>query len=160
LGDSLKSLDLPTFAFLDKKNRPPKETAALAAANFDELCETAFAGMEQLLAAEVAVDKQWAFLDQLRIRGAAPNAGIPATRPADAAVQALTVNVLKDSKGWGRTSDLIELCNASELPESITGFLAKIYAKFPRPKIEPIPTEQQTPDAEPPSEPPIEPSAE
>ena len=37
--------------------------------------------------------------------------------------------------GWGRAAELIESCDVSELPPSITAFLEKIYARFPRPKV-------------------------
>lgn len=133
-GRFFKSLDMPVFGFLDKKGRAQAEKDALQAAGFDLVTETAFTGMEELLAAEVPVDHQWTFLSGLRQSGAAPKAGIPEARPNDAQVKLLASNVLKDGKGWGRAADLIELCSVEELPPTLTTFLAEVYKKFPRPE--------------------------
>lgn len=138
LGEFLTGLGLPTFAFLDKKKRPDAETKALAAAGFEICCETTYPGMEELLATEVLVDRQWQYLEFLREQGLTPKAGIPAKRPDDAAVRALTKNVLKDHKGWGRAAELIEYCAPAELPRSITDFLNQLFVRFPKPKTPPV----------------------
>lgn len=135
LGGFFTGLGMPTFAFLDKKKRPDKETKALADAGFEITCETTYPGMEELLAAEVPVDRQWQYLAFLHEQGLAPKAGIPAGRPDDDAVRTLTKNVLKDHKGWGRAAELIEYCALGELPASISNFLNQLFTRFPKPKI-------------------------
>lgn len=132
-GRFFGSLGLPTFAFYDKKMRSQKEVDALNNAGFNVLCEISYAGMEELLAAEIPLARQWSYLEALRDSGISLNVKIPASRPADEEVRKLTVPILKDGKGWGRSAELIELCSVSELPPTITGFLDKIYAMFPRP---------------------------
>jgi putative ATP-dependent endonuclease of OLD family len=137
-GRFFASLDLPVFAFLDKKTRPPKDVAALAAAGFTILNETAYSSMEALLVAEVPLNRQWQYLEQIRDSGSAPGVAIPATRPADDQVRAKAKEVLAGGKGWGRSAELIELCAAAELPVSVTGFLTQVYLQFPRPVVKPI----------------------
>lgn len=138
LGEFVTSLGLPAFAFLDMKQRPGKETKALEEAGFEILCETAYSGMEELLAIEVPLDRQWQYLAFLREQELAPKAGIPAVRPDDNAVRMLTKNVLKDHKGWGRAAELTDYCAHEELPTSITDFLLQLFAHFPKPKIQPV----------------------
>jgi len=139
LGGFFVGLGLPVFAFLDKKKRPEKEAKALAEAGFEILFETAYPGMEELLATEVPLDRQWQHLEFLREEELAPKAGIPTDRPDDdVAVRTLTKNVLKDHKGWGRAAELTEYCAHEELPPSITGFLGQLFAHFPKPKIPPL----------------------
>lgn len=135
LGAFFVALGLPTFAFLDNKKRPAKEAEALANTGFEILCETAFAGMEELLASEVSVEHQWEYLSHLRDEKLAPKAGIPSERPDDDAVRTLTKNVLKDHKGWGRAAELIELCEPDELPPSTVTFIGQLFVRFPRPKL-------------------------
>jgi putative ATP-dependent endonuclease of OLD family len=141
-GRFFVSLDLPSFAFLDKKARPKKEEEALANAGYEIMNETRYPGMEELLAAEVPVNTQWTFLDDVRDRGVAPNVLLPVSRPSDEAVRSFTVQRLKGGKGSGRAAELIELCEVSELPPSICGFLQLVYERFPRPKIQEIIAEE------------------
>ncbi len=166
-GRFFTSLAMPAFAFLDKKGRSQVEKDALKNAGFALVTETNYAGMEGLLAAEVPLDHQWTFLSGLRDSGAASKAGIPAARPIDTQVRTLTSNVLKDSKGWGRAADLIELCDEDELPPTLTAFLAEVYKQFPRPeppKPERAPADaggaQDPKDSEPPAIVPQEPVSE
>jgi putative ATP-dependent endonuclease of OLD family len=140
LGRFFTSLDLPVFAFLDKKTRPQKEQDALNNAGFVIVNETAYEGMEELLAQEVAADRQWDFLEQLRDDGLVPGNTVPATRPPDDDVKALTKSVLKAGKGAGRAATLIGVCSPDELPASITTFLDELYTRFPRPKLPDLPT--------------------
>lgn len=142
-GRFFTSLDLPAFAFFDKKTRAQKEIDALNNAGFKILNEIAYPGMEELLAAEVPLNIQWAYLEDLRDSGAAPKTHIPVARPGDDQVREFTRQTLKDGKGWGRAADLIDLCGEADLPQSITDFLAHIYALFPGPKRPK--EEQQTP---------------
>lgn len=148
-GRFFVALDMPTFAFLDKKSRSQVEKDALKNAGFVSVMETNFAGMEDLLAQETPLDRQWTFLSGLHDSGAAPRAGIPPARPDDAQIRTLTSSVLKDSKGWGRAADLVELCDANELPPTLTGFLADVYKQFPRPEPpKPAPADADAQDAE------------
>lgn len=148
LGRFFIQIGLPTFAFLDKKKRPDKEAEALNEAGFELFNEVDYLGMEDLLAEEVPLQHQWAYLEVLRDGGLAPKTGIPAARPNDEAVRLLTKNVLKDHKGWGRAAELLEYCEPEELPPSITDFLAKLFEHFPKPKIAPI-TDEHAEDGEP-----------
>jgi putative ATP-dependent endonuclease of OLD family len=134
-GRFFGSLDLPTFAFFDKKVRSQKDQDAFNLANFQILYEIPHAGMEDLLADEVPLKHQWDYLEHIRDSGIASKNIIPTTRPSDDMVRDLTRQVLKDGKGWGRAADLIERCNIEALPPTIVGFLNKIYVRFPRPKI-------------------------
>ena len=134
LGAFFASLDLPTFTFLDKKKRSENELEALKNANFKSLHITEFKGMEDLLASEIDTEHQWIFLSQLRDLHITPNAGIPMDRPNETQVRELTKNVLKDHKGWGRAAELIDICDPSELPLTITTFLRTVFAHFPRPR--------------------------
>ena len=133
-GRFFASLDLPTFAFFDKKARSEKEQEALEQAGFRLLNETAYAGMEDLLAAEVPLNHQWAYLERVRDSGISPKTRIPQVYPTDDNVRDFTRQVLKDGKGWGRAADLIERCAVAELPPSIFGFLEQVYELFPRPE--------------------------
>ena len=133
-GRFFASLDLPSFAFFDKKARSNSEQQALKQAGFQILNETAYTGMENLLSAEVPLDHQWSYLKQVKDSGIAPKNRIPEARPADDRVREFTRQVLKDGKGWGRAADLIDRCTVAELPASIVGFLDRIYMLFPRPK--------------------------
>ena len=133
-GRFFASLDLPSFAFFDKKARSDSEQQALVQAGFQILNETAYTGMENLLSAEVPLDHQWSYLKQVRDSGIAPKILIPEARPVDDRVREFTRQVLKDGKGWGRAADLIERCTVAELPAGIVGFLDRIYMLFPRPK--------------------------
>ncbi len=134
-GRFFVSLDLPTFAFFDKKARSQREQDALEQAGFEILNETTYAGMEELLAVEVPLHHQWSYLEQIRDSGIAPKIFIPATCPTDDKVRDFTRQMLKDGKGWGRAADLIERCAVAELPASIVDFLERIYKLFPRPKV-------------------------
>jgi putative ATP-dependent endonuclease of OLD family len=134
-GRFFGSLDLPTFAFFDKKTRSKKDQDALEQACFQILNEVPYAGMEALLAAEVPLNHQWAYLEHVRDTGIAPKILIPRARPSDDTISEFTYQVLKDGKGWGRAADLIGRCDIAELPPTIVGFLDQIYARFPRPKL-------------------------
>ncbi|HQE39882.1 MAG TPA: AAA family ATPase [Zoogloea sp.] len=135
-GRFFVSLDLPTFAFFDKKTRSQKEQDVLEQAGFQILKEIPYTGMEELLASEVPLNHQWTYLEHVRDTCIAPKILIPATRPTDDnKVREFTRQVLKDGKGWGWAADLIEHCTIDELPQTIVRFLDQIYATFPCPKI-------------------------
>lgn len=98
--------------------------------------ETAYTGIELLVVAETPVDRQWQFLDALRQSGEQGNLGIPAARPDDETIKG---HMAKALKGNGYAARLINLCDVAELPASITGFLDRVYADFPRPEPAPLP---------------------
>ena len=58
---------------------------------------------------------------------------IPNDRPADADLKKLTKSALASGKGAGWAARLFESCDVNELPVSITAFLSKVYAAFPKP---------------------------
>jgi putative ATP-dependent endonuclease of OLD family len=134
-GRFFASLDLPTFAFFDKQTRPQKEQEALDQAGFKLVCETEYEGMEDLLAAEAPLDRQWSFLEQIRDSARVTKIAIPGSRPADERVRSLVRDVLRAGKGSGWGAELIEHCKAEEVPPSIASFLQQIYECFPRPKV-------------------------
>ena len=133
-GRFFVSLDLPTFAFIDKRRMCAKVQKSLDNAGFQILYETEYVGMEDLLVTEVPLKLQWDYLEELQDSGVASKNHIPSARPGDDQVRALTRQVLKDGKGWGRAAGLIERCEFDELPPSIVDFLEQIYDMFPRPK--------------------------
>ena len=132
-GTFFKSLGLGTYAFFDKKKRTAEETAKFAV-GFDLPCETAYDGIEKLLAEETPADRHWEFLAELRKSGVPLKVGIPAIRPEAPQLKDLILATLKSSKGSGYAGELIELCNSGELPTTIVTFLMKIYARYPKPK--------------------------
>lgn len=132
-GCFFSSLGIPSYAFYDKKNRSSKELESFAKAGFSKQCEIPYLGMEDLLAAEVPIDTQWEYLEDMRAQ-LAPKVLIPSNRPEDKAISKYTRDVLKDGKGWGRAADLLERCRIEELPVTIVGFLEKVYNDFPCPK--------------------------
>jgi putative ATP-dependent endonuclease of OLD family len=131
-------LGLRTYAFYDLKQRKAEENQKLLA-SFDVPNETAFSGIEQLLVAEIPLLRQWTFLDVLRQSGEQGNLGIPVIRPDDEAVKDLMVRALKSNKGNGYAARLVDLCDLAEMPKSITEFLDRIYADFPKPEPAPLP---------------------
>ena len=131
-GAFFKTLGLKAYAFYDRKQRTPKEQQQFID-SFDLPYEAPYLGIEQLLVAEVQLDRQWEFLDDLRQAGVHGHIGIPAARPGDEQVKALMMQALKSNKGNSYAARLIERCGVAELPASITSFLAKVYADFPRP---------------------------
>ena len=82
-GRFFVSLDLPTFAFFDKKRAPRGNRRLWDRLVFRSSTEIAYAGMEDLLAAEVPLDHQWAYLEEVRDSGIAPKLHIPAAHPTD-----------------------------------------------------------------------------
>jgi putative ATP-dependent endonuclease of OLD family len=150
-GRFFVSLDLPAFAFFDKKERSQTDQNALEDAGFQVLNEIPYAGMEKLLATEVPLDLQWAYLEYIRSTGVEPK--LPSVRPADDKLRDFTCQVLKDGKGWGRAADLIERCAVEELPPTVVGFLDKIYARFPAPNAPDLATAAVNAQGEPEKDP-------
>ncbi len=135
-GAFLKSLNIPVYAFLDKKQRNEEEKRRLAE-SFDVVNETDFTGMEELLVQEISLDHQWTFLEEQKYLDSEGKLGIPSDRPDDNTLKGHAKKVLKAGKGDGRASLLINLCAYEELPNSVKIFLATIYKIFtPKPRDE------------------------
>ena len=131
-GSFFKALGLKTFSFYDFLVRPPAKKQLLIDA-FDVDCEHPHAGFEDLVVKEMSVVRQWAFLDDLRASGDNGSFTIPTVKPADPEVKKLLASALKSHKGAGWAARLFEGCAVAELPVSVTDFLKKVYAAFPRP---------------------------
>jgi putative ATP-dependent endonuclease of OLD family len=145
-GAFFRNLGLKAYAFYDKKPRSAHESQKLGAA-FDVANETAYASAEDLLIAEVPVDRQWKLMEELRSADELGHVGIPAARPCDQDVRRLCQELLRGRKGDGTAGGLIDLCDVAELPPSMTCFLAKIYADFPKPPSLPLPAALEQPPA-------------
>ena len=131
-GKFFKTLGLRTFAFYDldyKKKRKAEQAQALAE-NFEINVEHAYKGFEDLLVAEVPVDRLWSFLESLKANGEHGNIAIPDARPPDDAVKAVAKEALGGNKGAGWSARLLEKCEFNELPATATQFLASVFALF------------------------------
>jgi len=131
-GAYFKALGLKIFSFYDSVKKP-EERARIAAA-FDVDCQHRHRGFETLVAEEVPLDRQWAFLAELRDSGENGNVLIPYNIPADDDLKRMTTSALTSGKGAGWAARLFESCAFEELPGSVTGFLSKVYAVFPKPE--------------------------
>jgi putative ATP-dependent endonuclease of the OLD family len=131
-GTFFKSLGLKTFSFYDFLVRSPQKKKLLTDA-FDVDCEHPHAGFEDLVVNEMAVDRLWSFLEDLRESGDNGTFAIPAVRPTAPEVRKLATSALRGSKGAGWAARLFEGCGVAELPVSVTDFLKKVYAAFPIP---------------------------
>ena len=150
-GKFFKTLGLRTFAFYDhdyKKKRKPEQTQALAE-NFDINVEHAYKGFEDLVVAEVPVDRLWSFLSTLNANDENGNLAIPDARPADDAIKALAKEALGGNKGAGWAARLFEECELHELPATVRGFLSSVFALFPPPP----PIDENGDEAEVPADP-------
>lgn len=132
-GKFFSSLGLPTYGFMDSKTRSDKEKESLAEAGFKLLLEIPYYGMEELMVNELNQDTLWKFLD-LNRDVFSPNFDIPEERPEIDEIKKLTSRILKKGKGWGRSADLVSLCQIDELPRTITSFLENIYSDFKKPE--------------------------
>lgn len=142
-----QALGLKTFGFYDAKKRDTAEKAKFAAV-LDVNEEHKYKGFEQMLAAEVPVTRQRAFLQDLLDSGVdAAHYKIPTTLPTDeSAIQKLIVSILSSTKGAGWSARLLEQCQPDERPTTAVEFLKKIYTCFPLPVITPATgTPKQTP---------------
>ncbi|WP_241081963.1 ATP-dependent nuclease, partial [Achromobacter xylosoxidans] len=102
-GKFFRTLELRTFAFYDldyKKKRKAEQAQALAE-NFEINVEHAYKGFEDLLLAELPVDRLWSFLANLKANGEHGNIAIPDARPSDDAVKAVAKEALGGNKGAG-----------------------------------------------------------
>lgn len=134
-GKFFKTLGLRTFAFYDldyKKKRKAEQAQALAD-NFEINVEHDYKGFEELVVAEVPVDRLWSFLSGLKANDENGNVAIPDERPSDEAIKAIAKEALGGNKGAGWSARLFEECELNELPATVTGFLASVFALFPPP---------------------------
>lgn len=130
-GTFFKALGLKTFSFYDFLVRPPEKKKLFTDA-FDVDCEHPHAGFEALVVNEMAVDRLWNFLDDLRESGDNGTFPIPTARPTDVDVMNLVQSALKSNKGAGWAARLFEGCDVAQLPGSVSDFLKKVYAAFPK----------------------------
>jgi len=138
-GKFFKELSIRTYGFYDKKKRKAEELDKFKSA-FDVPNETNYKGMEQLLASEISLPRQWEFLAALRNTSEGEELGIPADKPGnDGILQELTVRVLKAGKGSEFAARLIAHCSTEELPPTISTFLGLVYKDFPKPTLMPVP---------------------
>jgi putative ATP-dependent endonuclease of OLD family len=134
-GKFFKTLGLRTFGFydFDYKHVRKAEQAKALADNYEINVEHRYKGFEGLLSTEVPPDRLWAFLTTLKANNENGNAAIPDQRPNDEIVRGLAREVLGSNKGAGWSARLLDECAIHELPETVTRFLASIYALFPLP---------------------------
>ncbi|MEW6541955.1 MAG: AAA family ATPase [Bacillota bacterium] len=133
LGQFFKTIEIPAFAFFDRKQRSQAEVDALVAV-YEIANEIPYKGAEALLAAEVPLDRQWQLLQALREEDPNGHYGIPAVRPNDDQLKDHTIRLLKGLKGAGGAARLLDLCTTDEIPLNIRSFLLAVYARFPKPK--------------------------
>lgn len=137
-GAFFKALGLKTYAFYDKKQRKPEDNQKYLE-SFDLPNETTYTGIELLLSSEIPIDRQWEFLDDLRQSGEQGNLAIPVTRPNEDTIKDCMTRALKSNKGNGYAARLLDRCAVTELPASITGFLARVFSDFPKPQPTALP---------------------
>jgi putative ATP-dependent endonuclease of the OLD family len=133
LGQFFKPIEIPAFAFFDRKRRSRAEVDALAVV-YEIANEIPYQGAEALLVAEVPVDRQWQFLQALREEDPDGHYGIPADRPNEEQIKEHALQLLKGLKGAGGAARLLDLCTADELPRTIRAFLRSIYERYPKPQ--------------------------
>ena len=133
MGQFFKTIEIPAFAFFDRKQRLQAEIDTLTA-TYEIAKEFSYPGAEAMLTAEVPLDRQWQFLQTLREEDQDGHYGIPATRPNDDQLREHSLRLLKGLKGAGGAARLLDLCTADELPPSIQSFLRAVYERFPKPQ--------------------------
>lgn len=146
LGRFFKTIEIPAFAFFDRKERSQAEIDALSSV-YEIAREIPYKGVEALLAAEVPLDRQWQFQEDLRKQDPTDHYDIPASRPDDDQIRKHTVRLLKALKGAGGASRLLDPCTADELPSTVRDFLREVYQRFPKPQHrETVSTKNTVPD--------------
>jgi putative ATP-dependent endonuclease of OLD family len=136
-GAFFKTLQIMTYAFLDKKKRNPLEERKLTEA-FHYVNETAYVGAEDMLTEETLPVRLWDLLVELRDSGEKPEMKLPDTMPSTAEIKKLAKAVLAKDKGSGYAARLIEMCEINEMPNSVLTFLRSVYNEFKAPT--PIPS--------------------
>lgn len=137
-GNFFRTLGLKTFAFYDHvANRKQAQVDAFTAA-YDIDVEHTHKGFEDLVAAEMPVDRLWTFLEWIRDGGDMGNLGVPAAKPDDAAVRTLARAALRGGKGAGWAARLFEDCDYAELPTTVMNFLRQVFVAMKPPDPEPM----------------------
>lgn len=131
-GTFFKCLGIKTFAFYDYLKRTPEKKQQFSDA-FDVDHEHPHTGFEDLVIDEMPLDCLWSLLDDLRLSGDNGKFVIPPVRPSDPEVKSLARSALTGNKGAGWAARLFERCDVAELPKSVSNFLKKVYAEFPKP---------------------------
>jgi putative ATP-dependent endonuclease of OLD family len=134
-GNFFRTLGLRTFALYDhdyKKKRKPEQAQALAD-NFEINVEHAYRGFEDLIVAEVPVDRLWIFLSGLKANSENGNVAIPDERPSDEQIKTIAKEALGGNKGVGWSARLFEECELNELPATVFAFLSSVFVLFPPP---------------------------
>jgi putative ATP-dependent endonuclease of OLD family len=135
-GAFFKTLQIITYAFLDKKERSETEQKKLAE-SFHHVNEPTYTGSENMLTEETPPNRLWELLIELKDSGEKPELGLPPEMPSTSEIKKLANSILKKDKGSGYAGRLIELCEPHEIPNSVTTFLHTVYNNFKKP--EPIP---------------------
>jgi putative ATP-dependent endonuclease of OLD family len=146
MGAFFKQIEIPAFAFFDRKERTDEEVTALRSV-FEIATEIEYKGAETLMAEETPLDRQWQYLEALRDEDGEDKFKIPAARPTDDALRKLTVATLRSLKGEGGAARLLDTCTLNELPVTITTFLDEVYKRYSLPKTLPTDPEGETTDA-------------
>lgn len=133
IGHFFENLEIPAFAFFDRKKRKPDEIEKIKA-SFKVAMETQYSGAEELAAAETPLARQWQMLEAIRNEDSDNRFKIPAVQPDPESLKDLTQATLRHLKGDGGAARLLELCAVDELPRSAVDFLNQVYEFFPRPK--------------------------
>ncbi len=133
------------FAFYDKPNQLLNAAKLAQLAQFEFAIESQHKKVEDLLAAEVALDIQRQFLEEAKDRSDYPNTKKYAAGMTDPEVLALTKEVLTARKGEasGYAAILIEHCKTDQnLPKTIKDILIDVHARMlpPSPAAAPAPT--------------------
>lgn len=132
------SLRKRAFAFQDKPKTAWTDDQKAKLALFEVNCETAYAGIEALLCAEVSIEAQKSFLADVITWPDYPHQhGALAANASDAEVRDRTMRVLVARKGDAFARRLIEHCTTlGALPKSIVSFLQQVHEAMKLPSLE------------------------
>lgn len=129
-GPVFKALDKRAFAFYDRRSRPfsPEDQARLS--EYEEVWQSPYDGIEELLVQEVPSDVLRRFLDDVKDRYDYPKTKKYMMSLSEDEVRALAKEVLTARKGEAhRYAELvIEHCHgAEELPKTLREVLESIH---------------------------------
>lgn len=137
-GPVFSSLRKRAFAFHDRPKTAWTDDQKTKLALFEVNCETAYNGIEALLAAEVSIGAQKSFLAEVSTWPDYPqHRGTHTAASTDAEVRDKTMAVLIDRKGDAFARRLIEHCPALDaLPKTIVDFLKQVHETMKLPSLE------------------------
>lgn len=155
-GPFFKALGKPAFAFYDKQDAAPDAVTAARLANFSQVWESPYKGIEDVLVQEMPVATLRRFLEAAKGRDDYPgNNGTINDGMSDDEVKALAKAVLKDRKGDNQpyAALLIGECHTeAELPTTIVTILDAVQAAVvPAPVVQPEAEEQDKAEGQPPT---------